>query len=86
MDKTANPFASLIEQDCYIVPSFTLESGHVLREVPIAYKTWGKLNDAKDNVMVICHAFTGSSAVEDWCVTIDYSGTRFVDAQMNRVG
>ncbi len=68
MNKTDNPFASLIKQNYHIVPSFTLESGHVLREAPVAYKTWGKLNDAKDNVMVICHAFTGSSAVEDWCV------------------
>lgn len=82
MEKTANPFASLIEQEYFNVPSFALESGHVLREVPVAYKTWGKLNDTKDNVMVICHAFTGSSAVEDWCVTIDYFATRFEDIQM----
>jgi homoserine O-acetyltransferase len=32
----------------------------------VAYKTWGKLNAAGDNVMVICHALTGSSDVEDW--------------------
>ena len=61
-----SPYASLIEQEIFTVPSFTLESGDVLRDVPVAYKTWGKLNELKDNVMVICHAFTGSSAVEDW--------------------
>ncbi|KAF8880904.1 Alpha/Beta hydrolase protein [Gymnopilus junonius] len=37
-----------------------------IQEVPIAYKTWGKLNATKDNVMIICHAFTGSADVEDW--------------------
>ena len=42
----------------------------VLRDVPVAYKTWGELNETRDNVMVICHAFTGSSAVEDWYVFI----------------
>ncbi|KAI5123731.1 hypothetical protein M0805_000324 [Coniferiporia weirii] len=61
-----SPYTALIEQNLYIAPSFTLESGVVLRDVPVAYKTWGRLNDARDNVMLICHAFTGSSAVEDW--------------------
>ena len=59
---------SLIEQSIHIVPSFTLECGRTLREVPVAYKTWGKLNENKDNVMIICHAFTGSADVEDWWV------------------
>lgn len=59
-------FAALIDQSIYIVPEFALESGKVLRDAPVAYKTWGELNDRKDNVMVICHAFTGSSDVEDW--------------------
>ncbi|OCH95455.1 homoserine O-acetyltransferase [Obba rivulosa] len=59
-------FAALIEQDIHVVSSFTLESGNVLQDVPVAYKTWGKLNESRDNVMIICHAFTGSSDVEDW--------------------
>ncbi|KAI0809190.1 homoserine O-acetyltransferase [Irpex lacteus] len=62
----SSPFAALIQQEIFIVPSFQLECGRVLRNVPVAYKTWGKLNENKDNVMVICHAFTGSADVEDW--------------------
>ncbi|KAG1830026.1 Alpha/Beta hydrolase protein [Suillus variegatus] len=58
--------AALVDQNICIVPSFTLENGRILREVPVAYKTWGKLNDVRDNVMIICHAFTGSADVEDW--------------------
>ncbi len=61
-------FADLLDQDIYVAPSFTLESGRILRDVPVAYKTWGKLNDKRDNVMIICHAFTGSADVEDWYV------------------
>ena len=64
----SSPFAALIQQEILTVPSFELECGRVLRDVPVAYKTWGKLNETKDNVMVICHAFTGSADVEDWCV------------------
>ncbi|KAK0479072.1 Alpha/Beta hydrolase protein [Armillaria luteobubalina] len=60
------PFDTLISQSCLIVPSFTFECGTVLQDVPVAYKTWGSLNKEKDNVMIICHAFTGSADVEDW--------------------
>jgi homoserine O-acetyltransferase/O-succinyltransferase len=58
--------SSLICQSLYNVGSFQLDYGVVLRDVAIAYKTWGSLNESADNVMVICHAFTGSADVEDW--------------------
>ncbi|KAG8776578.1 homoserine O- acetyltransferase [Serendipita sp. 397] len=60
-------YATLISsQTIHTLQSLELECGAVLEQVPIAYKTWGKLNDKRDNVMVICHAFTGSADVEDW--------------------
>ncbi|KMU79218.1 homoserine O-acetyltransferase [Coccidioides immitis RMSCC 3703] len=62
-----NPFASLIsDQSIAIVPSFTLESGVVLYNVPVAYTTRGKLNAARDNALVVCHALSGSADVSDW--------------------
>lgn len=46
---------------------FELESGEVLREVEQAYFLDGTLNAARDNVVVIVHALTGSAdAVGDW--------------------
>ncbi|CAG8975939.1 hypothetical protein HYALB_00007069 [Hymenoscyphus albidus] len=62
-----NPFASLIPNQTFaIIPSFTLESGVTLRNVPLAYSTRGKLSPNGDNAMVICHALTGSADVSDW--------------------
>lgn len=34
--------------------------------MPLAYTTRGKLSADADNVMVICHALTGSADVSDW--------------------
>ncbi len=62
-----NPFAALIpDQQISIVPSFTLESGDTLRNVPVAYSTRGRLSPKGDNALVICHALSGSADVADW--------------------
>ena len=45
---------------------FVLESGEVLPKVDIVYDTFGELNEAKDNVIWVCHALTANSDVADW--------------------
>ncbi len=45
---------------------FTLESGKKLRNLEIAYQTYGKLNANKDNIVWACHALTANSDVLDW--------------------
>ena len=43
-----------------------LESGEVIEGLEIAYDTFGKLNDKRDNVIWVCHALTANSDVADW--------------------
>ncbi|KAH3668666.1 hypothetical protein OGAPHI_002420 [Ogataea philodendri] len=66
-EQTENPFSKLVSGQTIVeVPEFTLESGDKIFKVPVAYKTWGKLNDKGDNCMLIAHALTGSADVKDW--------------------
>lgn len=62
-----NYYSALVQsQSIATIPSFTLESGVTLQSVPVAYSTWGSLNEERDNVLVVCHALTGSSDALDW--------------------
>ena len=40
-----------------------LESGEVLPDTVLAFETWGELNEARDNAVLVLHALTGDSHV-----------------------
>lgn len=43
-----------------------LEGGQCMPELTLAYTTYGVLNDKKDNVVWVCHAFTGNANPAEW--------------------
>lgn len=45
---------------------FSLELGGSLPCLDIAYHTYGRLNESRDNVVWVCHALTANSEVADW--------------------
>jgi len=45
---------------------FALESGSELQKASLHYALYGKLNEARDNAILVCHALTGSARVADW--------------------
>jgi homoserine O-acetyltransferase len=45
---------------------FETELGATLPSVEVAYRTWGTLSDTRDNVILICHALTGSADADQW--------------------
>ena len=66
------------ETQFYRVPGdFALENGEVLREVEIAYRTWGDPANARDHAILVCHALTGSADVEAWWPGIIGAGATF---------
>ena len=59
-------YESLVSEETqlYQLPGeFRLESGQVLEDVEVAYRTWG--TPSKEAVLV-CHALTGSADADDW--------------------
>lgn len=63
----------------------------MLKNVPVAYTTRGRLSPTADNCMVICHALTGSADVSDWWGPLIGPGrafdtSRFFVVCMNSLG
>jgi homoserine O-acetyltransferase/O-succinyltransferase len=53
------------DYDVYSIGDFQLEDGGVIPNCMLAYKTYGELNDAKDNVIVIPTWFSGTHFAYD---------------------
>jgi homoserine O-acetyltransferase/O-succinyltransferase len=92
-NQAENRFAKLIpHQQIVIVPSFALESGSTLHNVPVAYTTRGSLSPTRDNALVICHALSGSADVADWWGPLmggsgqAFDATRFFIVCLNSLG
>jgi homoserine O-acetyltransferase len=45
---------------------FELENGTFLKHPVLRYQTYGQLNEARDNVLVVCHALTGNASLHSW--------------------
>ena len=43
-----------------------LDCGETLVDAQLRYRSWGTLNEKKDNAIVVCHALTGNAALDDW--------------------
>jgi homoserine O-acetyltransferase len=56
----------VFEGDFVINEVLSLESGEVLVNPTLHYAVYGKLNAARDNAVLVCHALSGSAQVGTW--------------------
>lgn len=54
-------YDGIVKKQVFSLPEFTLVSGKVLKQVRVGYETYGTLSPKKDNVVLICHYFSGTS-------------------------
>lgn len=54
-----------------------LESGVELRDVTVAFRTWGDIKNAEHRAILICHALTGSADADRWWPGIIGAGCAF---------
>jgi homoserine O-acetyltransferase len=51
----------LVEKRRMTLPELQLLSGVTLKDVPVGYETYGRLNESRDNAILVCHYFSGTS-------------------------
>jgi homoserine O-acetyltransferase len=51
----------IVEADTVRFDSISLDNGATLAPVEVAYETYGKLNEAKSNAILVLHAFSGDA-------------------------
>ncbi len=49
------------QRQVFTLPSYTMTSGRTIRNVQVGYETYGTLNAARDNAILVCHYFSGTA-------------------------
>ena len=55
-----------VEGDFLLPEEFPLDAGGVLRGASLHYALYGEINAARDNLVLVCHALSGSARVAEW--------------------
>ncbi len=57
----AMAYEPLVKKNVFEMPSYTTAGGKTVKNVKVGWEAYGSLNASKDNVILICHYFTGNS-------------------------
>lgn len=51
----------IVEKKVFSMPSYTTRGGQTIRDVKVGWESYGRLNEARDNVVIVPHFFTANS-------------------------
>jgi homoserine O-acetyltransferase len=54
-------YEDLVEKKTFEMESYTTVGGETIKDLKVGWEAYGNLNAAKDNVILICHYFSGNS-------------------------
>lgn len=58
---TAGAYEPLVEKKTFTIPEFTTRGGATIKDMVLGWEAYGSLNEAKDNVILVTHYFSGNS-------------------------
>ncbi|HZF74577.1 MAG TPA: homoserine O-acetyltransferase [Acetobacteraceae bacterium] len=65
MSQTVEPFPEVDHQRAVFPDGLALDCGAVIAPLAVAYRTYGRLNEARTNAILVCHALTGDQYVAE---------------------
>lgn len=85
MTTAAGSVPSVSLQGDFALPGeFSVEAGGVLRDATLRYALYGEINAARDNVVFVCHALSGSAEVAEWWPAI-FASQGLIDPERDAV-
>ena len=57
----AMAYEPLVEKKVFELPVYKTFGGQTIKNVKVGWESYGELNAAKDNAILICHYFSGNS-------------------------
>ena len=58
---SAGAYEPIVEKKTFTIPEFTTRGGATIKDMTLGWEAYGSLNDAKDNVILVTHYFSGNS-------------------------
>ena len=57
----APPALALVEKQRFVLPTYTTVRGQTIKQVQVGWESYGRLNQAKDNAILVTHYFSANS-------------------------